>query len=162
MVGSSRIIGIINRILLTKKFCSANQKFGCPCNNHILWLNQPKIFLRATSLPSIFVKIVYVMWVQAILYPAAIHWNLETRAFSREKVGVVTSFAEVAQERIICFRGPFSELIYFPPFHFTIRWRFSFYDILTALVWSYSKGIVWLTIQESPQPRKGFCIEVPV
>ena len=33
---------IINQILLTKEFCSLNQKFGCPYNNHILWLNQPK------------------------------------------------------------------------------------------------------------------------
>ena len=35
----------INQILLTKKFCSLNQKFCHPYNNHILWLNQPNIFL---------------------------------------------------------------------------------------------------------------------
>ena len=34
--------GIINQILSSKEFCSLNQKFGCPYNNHILWLNQPK------------------------------------------------------------------------------------------------------------------------
>ena len=50
MVGSSKIIGIINQILLTKKFRSVNQKFVCPYSNHILWLNQPNIFLRVADL----------------------------------------------------------------------------------------------------------------